>query len=103
MLQLKWQKVEEADRGLAPFRDASLDRWHRKTMLSAGNAAMRSNLRALNQSVSQQVAALMANPAKLLQRTQLVRWAPGSLTAAPPTAGLPDSKLCLVLGLLRYV
>jgi len=73
LLQAKWQKIEEADAEFAPFRDASLDRWHRKTMLSAGNGAMRSNLRALNQSVSQQVATLMANPAKLLQRTQLVR------------------------------
>lgn len=74
--------MDEADRSFAAFRDSSLDRWHRKTMLSAGNAAMRSNLRALNQSVSQQVAALMANPAKLLQRTQLVRWGPSPLNAA---------------------
>ena len=73
-MQAKWQRLEEVEAGFAPFRDASIDRWHRKTMLSAGNAAMRSNLRALNQSVSQQVATLMANPGKLLQRTQLVRY-----------------------------
>lgn len=39
---------------------------------------MRSNLRLLDQSVSQQVTAAMANPGKLLTRTQLTRRADAS-------------------------
>lgn len=32
-----------------------MDRWHRKTMLMTGSGALRSNLKALNQSLSAQV------------------------------------------------
>ena len=32
----KWQRIDEEYRKLAPFRDASVDRWHRKTMLISG-------------------------------------------------------------------
>ena len=32
----KWQRIDEEYRKLTPFRDASIDRWHRKTMLISG-------------------------------------------------------------------
>ena len=32
----KWQRINEEYRKLVPFRDASIDRWHRKTMLISG-------------------------------------------------------------------
>ena len=51
----RWQRVDEAYRRFAPYRDSSLDRWHRKTMLMTGSAALRGNLKALNQSLSAQV------------------------------------------------
>ncbi len=41
--------------GLAPFRDAALDRWHRKALLAAGGGATRVGLRALDQAISAQV------------------------------------------------
>ena len=47
--------MDEAYRRFAPYRDSSLDRWHRKTMLMTGSAALRGNLKALNQSLSAQV------------------------------------------------
>jgi protein AATF/BFR2 len=52
-----WAAVEGAIEGLAGFRDASLDKWHRRTVLSSGTAALRgsSGLRALQQSISTQV------------------------------------------------
>lgn len=31
-----WERVEAGYASFAPFRDASIDRWHRKTMLTAG-------------------------------------------------------------------
>ena len=52
---MKWQRVDAAYSRLAPYRDASMDRWHRKTMLMTGSGAMRGNLKALNQSLSAQV------------------------------------------------
>ena len=33
----KWRRIDDEHRKLAPFRDASVDRWHRKTMLISGN------------------------------------------------------------------
>lgn len=56
-----WEQLSALEAQLAPFRDAALDRWHRKTLLSSGRSAMKSNLRALNQSISQQVAGLMVD------------------------------------------
>lgn len=51
----KWARINAAYGRFAPYRDASMDRWHRKTMLMTGTGAMRNNLRALNQSLSSQV------------------------------------------------
>ncbi|KAL3152741.1 hypothetical protein ABBQ38_012331 [Trebouxia sp. C0009 RCD-2024] len=66
---LKWRRIDEEYRKLILFRDASVDRWHRKTMLISGAGAAKGNLRALNQSVSSQVALLMKNPTKLARRS----------------------------------
>ena len=48
-------RVEAAYQRFAPYRDSSMDRWHRKTMLMTGSGALRSNLKALNQSLSARV------------------------------------------------
>ena len=50
-----WAALQLRNSALAAFRDAALDRWQRRTLLSSGGAAMRGNLRALNQSISSQV------------------------------------------------
>jgi hypothetical protein len=39
-----------------------MDRWHRKTLLMTGSGALRSNLKALNQSLSAQVSRLPTLP-----------------------------------------
>ena len=57
-----WQALERASAEIAPFRDASLDRWHRKTLLSSGGAALKGQLRLLNQSLSSQVGSQAAIP-----------------------------------------
>ena len=43
---------------MAPFRDAALDRWHRKTLLAAGGGAQHGSLRALDQAISAQARVL---------------------------------------------
>lgn len=68
-----WARLDAAYAGLAPFRDASVDRWHRKTVLTAGGVARGGSLRVLNQSVSSQVQALLRDPQRLVQRTRLPR------------------------------
>lgn len=52
-----WAAVSGAISSLAGFRDASLDKWHRRTVLSSSTAALRGSggLRALQQSISSQV------------------------------------------------
>ncbi|BDA50915.1 Protein AATF [Coccomyxa sp. Obi] len=69
----KWARINAAYGRFAPYRDASMDRWHRKTMLMTGTGAMRNNLRALNQSLSSQVAALVKDSGPAVQRTQLMK------------------------------
>ncbi|GIL51371.1 hypothetical protein Vafri_7370 [Volvox africanus] len=71
-LESLWQRINLHHEALAPFRDLSLDSWHRRTVLSSGSGALRnSGLRALNQSISNQVHALMRDPAKFIKRTRL--------------------------------
>jgi protein AATF/BFR2 len=69
-LEELWGDVEAASARLAPLRDASVDRWQRKTLLATGRAALRGEMRALNQSLSQQVAALLAEPGRAIERVQ---------------------------------
>lgn len=68
-----WRTVASAIDSLAGFRDASIDKWHRRTVLSSGTAALRgsSGLRALQQGVSRQVSFLMSEQHKLIRRSQL--------------------------------
>ncbi len=50
-----WEALQQRDAHVAFFRDAAVDRWHRKVLLASGNAGLRGGLKALNQSISQQV------------------------------------------------
>eukprot|EP00798_Chlamydomonas_sp_ICE-L_P022824 gene22824-29995_t len=66
-----WERLDGASTRLGSYRNTSIDRWHRRTVLSSGASALRNSLRALNQSVSNQVSAMMRDPAKFVERTQL--------------------------------
>ncbi|GBG67947.1 hypothetical protein CBR_g1066 [Chara braunii] len=44
-----WQQIDENYHLFVPYRNKSVDRWQRKVQLSAGGAAVRGRLRALNQ------------------------------------------------------
>jgi len=65
-----WSQLDESYQRFAPFRDASIDRWHRKTVLASGSAA-RGGLKVLNQSVSSQVQLLMRDSQRVVERTRL--------------------------------
>ncbi|KAG2443470.1 hypothetical protein HXX76_001825 [Chlamydomonas incerta] len=80
-----WLRLSSQHEALAPYRDTALDSWHRRTVLSSGSGAMRNaGLRALNQSVSSQVAALMRDPAKFIKRTRLTLSACPRVLCEPP-------------------
>jgi protein AATF/BFR2 len=65
-----WSQLDESYQRFIPFRDASIDRWHRKTVLASGSAA-RAGLKVLNQSVSSQVQLLMRDSQRVVERTRL--------------------------------
>lgn len=53
-----WTRLEAAAAAVAPFRDAALDRWHRKALLAAGGGTQHGSLRALDQAISAQARVL---------------------------------------------
>jgi protein AATF/BFR2 len=69
-LEALWEDIQITSARLAPLRDASVDRWQRKTLLATGRAALRSEMRAFNQSLSHQVAAMLRDPSRALDRMQ---------------------------------
>lgn len=68
-----WARINRLYTRIVPFRDHSVDKWHRKTQLSAGAAAMKNKLRAFNQSITQQVSAYMRDPTSMIKRMQQMR------------------------------
>jgi hypothetical protein len=50
-----WRRIEASYLQTAAFRNSSLDRWHRKTLVGSGSATLKGNMQMLNQSVSSQV------------------------------------------------
>ena len=65
-----WNALEERYSAFSSYRDGSIDRWHRKTMLSSGNAGKK-GMKVLNQSISKQVSLLMKDKERIGQRSQL--------------------------------
>ena len=65
-----WGDLQAMHARFAPARDASVDSWHRRTLLATGRTALRSQMHALNQSLSQQVATAMRDPTRALERLQ---------------------------------
>ena len=54
-----WPVLDQSYSSISSFRNSSLDRWHRKSMLGGG-AALKGNLQTLNQSISAQVSWILA-------------------------------------------
>lgn len=65
-----WEMLDERYSSFAQYRDSSVDRWHRKTLLAAGGPS-KSSLKVLNQSVSKQVSLMMKDKDQIIERTQL--------------------------------
>lgn len=50
-----WAAVDSSYSSIGQFRDSSLDRWYRKTLIGSGQALLKGNQRLLQQSISAQV------------------------------------------------
>ncbi len=82
-----WRALQARSDALAAFRDAALDKWHARAVLASGSATLQGSLRALNQSVSKQVATVMQDPTRLINRSRLLRdTAPRRLGVGPSGA-----------------
>ncbi|GAX79197.1 hypothetical protein CEUSTIGMA_g6637.t1 [Chlamydomonas eustigma] len=69
-----WNQLDMLFKVSCAFRDSALDKWHRRTVMM-GSGALKggpsSQLKALNQSISSQVAAAMKDQTKVIQRSRL--------------------------------
>ncbi|KAG6628565.1 putative uncharacterized protein DDB_G0270496 [Carya illinoinensis] len=66
-----WSRVSQMQMRIASFRDKSIDKWQRKTQVTTGAAAMKAKLHAFNQNISEQVAAYMRDPSRMIKQMQL--------------------------------
>lgn len=69
-LRACWAALDTRYADFGTFRDASLDRWHRKTMIESGKTSA-SSMKILNQGISKQVGLLMKDVDRLAERSRL--------------------------------
>lgn len=69
----EWLKICQMHSRMSSFRDKSIDKWHRKTQVTTGTAAIRGKLNAFNQDISEQVATYMRDPSKMIKGMRLNR------------------------------
>ncbi|XWS54927.1 hypothetical protein CRYUN_Cryun10bG0131200 [Craigia yunnanensis] len=66
----EWLRISQMNRRIAAFRDKAVDKWQRKTEVTTGAAAIKSKLQAFNQNISEQVAAYMRDPSRMIKQMQ---------------------------------
>lgn len=79
----EWFQVSQMHRRIASFRDKSIDKWQRKTQVTTGAAAIKGKLHAFNQNISEQVAAYMRDPGRMIKQMQQRRSTVGVFGAVP--------------------
>lgn len=67
-----WAAQDASYRAYASYRDSTADRWYRKSSVSVGKMAgsASQNLKAFNQSISQQVMSTMRAPGRLIEKSR---------------------------------
>ncbi|GAY50918.1 hypothetical protein CUMW_130300 [Citrus unshiu] len=75
---------------IAVFRDKSIDKWQRKTQVTTGAAAIKGKLHAFNQNISDQVAAYMRDPSRMIKQMQQRRSTVGVFEAV--AVGVDNTK-----------
>jgi len=85
----EWQHLEATWNAKSQYVTDSIDRWHRKTVLGSGGAALRSKLKALDKAPSQQVDSMMQEPSKWVARSQMAAGAALKVGGGAAQAGQP--------------
>ncbi|EXC35121.1 Protein AATF [Morus notabilis] len=68
-----WSRISQLHGRITPFRNKSVDKWQKKTQVMTGAAAIKGKLHAFNQNISEQVAAYMRDPSRMIKQMQLRR------------------------------
>ncbi|KAF7851648.1 hypothetical protein BT93_L3305 [Corymbia citriodora subsp. variegata] len=79
----EWSQISQMHRRMAHFRDKSVDKWHRKTQVTTGAAAMKNKLHAFNQNISEQVSTYMRDPSRMVKQMQQRRSTLGIFGSVP--------------------
>ncbi|KAI3414907.1 uncharacterized protein J3R85_015709 [Psidium guajava] len=79
----EWSQISQMHRRMAHFRDKSVDKWHRKTQVTTGAAAMKNKLHAFNQNISEQVSTYMRDPSRMVKQMQQRRSTVGIFGSVP--------------------
>ena len=90
-----WAKTDAGYRAYSSYRDSTCDRWYRKSAVSVGkmSGGGSSNLKAFNQSISQQVSSTMRAPTRLIEKSQPPkRVAPARLGEKPSENASDDEN-----------
>ncbi|KAK2359369.1 rRNA processing protein [Trifolium repens] len=72
-LDQEWSQISRMHNSMAAFRDKSINKWQRMTQVTTGAAAIKGKLHAFNQDISNQVAAYMRDPSRMIKQMQLRR------------------------------
>lgn len=78
-----WSKIFNFHNRIAPFRNNSIEKWHRRTQVATGAAAFSGKLSAFNQSVADQVTGYMRDPNRMIRQMQLRRSSVGVYGKVP--------------------
>mmetsp|Transcript_3550 Transcript_3550/g.12804 ORF Transcript_3550/g.12804 Transcript_3550/m.12804 type:complete len:618 (-) Transcript_3550:130-1983(-) len=93
-----WAAQDASYRAYASYRDSTADRWYRKSSVSVGKMAgsASQNLKAFNQSISQQVMSTMRAPGRLIEKSRPPKRAAPARLGEAKVAGGGDEPSTLV-------
>ncbi|WJX12047.1 hypothetical protein P8452_02893 [Trifolium repens] len=72
-LDQEWSQISRMHNSMAVFRDKSINKWQTMTQVPTDAAAIKGKLHAFNQDISNQVAAYMRDPSRMIKQMQLRR------------------------------
>ncbi|PQP91876.1 hypothetical protein Pyn_27424 [Prunus yedoensis var. nudiflora] len=87
-----WSWISKLLSSIATFRNKSIDKWQRKTQVTTGAAAIKSQLHAFNQNISEQVASYMRDPSRMVKQMQMRRSAVGVFGIVPEGENTPKGE-----------
>ncbi|KAL5167295.1 Protein AATF [Glycine soja] len=70
-LDQEWSQISQMHKSITSFRDKSINKWQRVTQVTTGAAAIKGKLHAFNQDISNQVAAYMRDPSRLIKQMRV--------------------------------